>query len=386
MSRLPLIALCAALALAGPARAELQAEQLSVEALPEKLPPHWVWVNDVAFFNMADGRAYLIDADTGRFAGMVSGGYGHGTLGLDPRGDRFVVPATFYSRGSRGDRTDVLTLYDTKNLAPGTEIVIPPKKFSGIPFVGNSTLTDDGRFALIYNFTPEQSVTVANLDKAAVVGEYPTPGCGLIYPVGPRRFMMQCGDGSMQLASMDADGKVTLGGVSKPLWTQEDLATEKAVRVGESRWMFFTYNSQVLIVDGAGKEPKVVDQWSLVGPKPDGWRVGGLQPSAYHSAQGRLYVLMHQGGPETRKDPGKQVWVFDLKTRKKIQQIDLEAAATSIAVSQDAKPLLYAVEFGVPALAIYDAASGKKLRAVDQLGQTLTVIQPAPAQPASMGR
>lgn len=378
MPRLPLIALCAALAFAVPAHAELQPEQLSVESLPDKLPAHWVWVNDVAFFNMADGRAYLIDADAGRFVGMVSGGYGHGTLGLDPRGDRFVVPATFYSRGSRGDRTDVLTLYATKNLQPGEEIVIPAKKFSGIPFVGNSTLTDDGRFALIYNFTPEQSVTVADLDARKVAGEFQTPGCGLIYPVGPRRFMMQCGDGSMQLAALDADGKVTLGGVSKPLWSQEDLATEKAVRVGESRWMFFTYNSQVYVVDGAGKEPKVVDQWSLVGANPDGWRLGGLQPSAYHTAQGRLYVLMHQGGPETRKNPGKQVWVFDIKSRKKVQQIDLESLATSIAVSQDAKPLLYAVEFGVPTLNIYDALAGRKLRTVDQLGQTLTVIQPAP--------
>ena len=378
MQRLSLIALCAVLMMAAPARAELQPEELSTETLPEKLPPHWVWVDDINFFNMADGRVYLIDGDTGRFVGMVSGGYGHATIGLDRRGDRFVVPGVFYSRGSRGDRTDVLTLYPVKSLVPSAEIVIPAKKFNGIPFIGNFTLTDDGRFAMVYNFTPEQSVTVADLDAKSVVGEFPTPGCGLIYPVGMRRFMMQCGDNSMQLASLDASGKVVLGGVSKPLWTQSDLATEKAVRIDDSRWMFFTYNSQVIVIDGAGDKPSVAEQWSLVGTNPDGWRLGGVQPSAYHAGTGRLYVLMHQGGPYTRKDPGKEVWVFDVKTRLRVQRIELASAATSIAVSQDAEPLLYAAEFGVPALSIYDAATGKKLRTVEQLGQTLSFIQPAP--------
>lgn len=378
MSRTRLLALGAALLFSTAARAELQPEQLSVETLPDKLPAHWVWVNDISFFHMADGRAYLIDADTGRFVGMVSAGYGHGMLGLDPRGDRFVVPATFYSRGSRGVRTDVLTLYSSKTLEPGEEIIVPPKKFSGIPFIGSAPLTDDGKFALLYNFTPEQSVTVADLDARKVVGEFSTPGCGLIYPVGPRRFMMQCGDGSMQLAGIDASGQVILGGVSKPLWNQPDPATEKAVRIGPSQWMFFTFNSQVVVVDGAGEKPRVVSKWSLVGPTADNWRVGGLQPAAYHATSGRLYVLMHQGGPETRKDPGREVWVFDIKTQKRVQQISLAAPATSIAVSNDTKPLLYTVAFGAPALNIYDAMSGAKLREVDQLGEALTVIQPSP--------
>lgn len=372
------LTLVAALLLAGSATAQLVPEELVVESLPEKLPPHWVWVNDVAFFNMSDGRAYLIDADTGRFMGMVSGGYSHLKLGIDRRGDRFVVPGTYYSRGTRGERTDVLTFYATKNLEPGSEIILPPKKYSGLPFVGTSNLTDDGRFMIIYNFTPEQSVTVADLERKALVGEFETPGCALIYPVGPRRFMMQCGDGSMQLANLTADGRVTLGGVSKPLWDLDNPATERAVRISESRWMFFTFDSDVIVVDGSGDQPKVVEKWSLVGPKPDGWRLGGLQPSAYHAATGTLYAVMHQGGRETRKDPGQQVWVFDVRTRKKIRQIDLASPATSIAVSEDAKPLLYAAQFGVPSLHVYDALNGQKLRSIDQLGQTLTYIQPAP--------
>ena len=39
------------------------------------LPPvskHWVWVNDIVFHHMADGKAFLIDGDAGRMLGMLS--------------------------------------------------------------------------------------------------------------------------------------------------------------------------------------------------------------------------------------------------------------------------------------------------------------------------
>lgn len=376
-----LIAAAAAALAAAPGAAQLKSEQLSVETLPEALPPHWFWVNDVAFSHMTDGRAYLIDGDTGRFVGMVSAGFAHGMLALSPDGRRFALPATFHARGTRGERTDVITLYDSKDLAPGAEIIIPAKRFSGIPSVGTAPLTDDGRFALIYNFTPAQSVTVADLDAKALVGEFETPGCGLIYPTAPRRFMMQCGDGSLQNAVLDAGGKISLGGVSAPLFTADDPATEKPVRIGPARWLFFTYNSQVALIDGAGEKPAVAERWSLISGAAAGWRIGGLQPAAYHGRSGQLFALMHQGGPETHKDGGEHVWVFDVKSHKRLREIKLAAPASSIAVSGDDRPLLYAVAFGARTVTIYDATSGAKLREIGELGEAMTVIQPAPVAP-----
>ena len=87
---------------------------------------------------------------------------------------------------------------------------------------------------------------------------------------------------------------------------------------------------------------------------------------------------MHQGGRETRKDPGSDIWVFDVKTQKRVQQIKLAVPATSIAVSGDDKPLLYTIAFGSRDLTIYDASSGEKLRTVGELGESLTILQPAP--------
>src|SRR5207248_9112343 len=43
----------------------------TIEPLPPA-SPHWVWVNDVAFFAFPDGRAFLVDGDSGKMLGMLS--------------------------------------------------------------------------------------------------------------------------------------------------------------------------------------------------------------------------------------------------------------------------------------------------------------------------
>ena len=43
------------------------------------------------------------------------------------------ITETFHSRGTRGERTDVLTIYDKANLQPIGEVVIPPKRASQMP-------------------------------------------------------------------------------------------------------------------------------------------------------------------------------------------------------------------------------------------------------------
>jgi len=374
---IPAFAVLAAVA-AGPARADLQPEELTRTELAPQLQPHWVWVNDQSVPRLADGRAYLIDGDSGTMLGMISGGYGHLLVQQAPDGKSIAVPATFYSRGSRGQRTDVVTLYDAKTLTPGDEIVIPPKFFNGLPFIGLASLTDNGRFSILYNFTPDQSLTVVDLQEKKFVGEVATPGCALSYPTGNHSFFQQCGDGSLRAASIDDAGKVTPGEMSPKLFDKNDPASEKPVRISTTDWLFFTFSGEVHQISGAGKVPVRKDKWSLIEASTAGWRPGGGQPFAYHAASGRLFALMHEGGANTHKDPGSEVWVYDVKSRKLIQRLKLAAPATSIAVSEDGHPLLYAVMVDVEDLVIYDAQSGAKLHSVGSLGHSLSYIQPAP--------
>src|SRR5262249_51454743 len=115
------------------AAAPLPNETSLVEQLPERPGGHWGWGNDFNFASMADGRAYLVDGDSGRVLGLVSTGYSYNSVIL-PRNTRLIYsPETYYSRGTRGTRTDVVTLYDPVHLSVAGEIGIPAKRSSNMP-------------------------------------------------------------------------------------------------------------------------------------------------------------------------------------------------------------------------------------------------------------
>jgi methylamine dehydrogenase heavy chain len=63
-------------------------------------------------------------------------------------------PETYYARGTRGRRTDVLSFYDVATLSPIDEVKIPPKRGSGATHRTYSGRSDDGRFVYVFNMTP----------------------------------------------------------------------------------------------------------------------------------------------------------------------------------------------------------------------------------------
>ena len=71
--------------------------------------------------------------------------------------------------------------------------------------------------------------------------------------------------------------------------------------------------------------------WPLVGEsdRQAEWRVGGVQPFALHAASGRLYALVNQHGPDAHKSPGREVWIFDVAKRERVQTISLRSPAAS---------------------------------------------------------
>src|SRR5262245_36405592 len=73
--------------------------------------PHWVWIDDDAFYMETDGRAYLVDADSGEMLGMLSTGLQFQNLQFPRAYDHIYSPETYYSRGTRGERTDVISIY-----------------------------------------------------------------------------------------------------------------------------------------------------------------------------------------------------------------------------------------------------------------------------------
>jgi methylamine dehydrogenase heavy chain len=338
-------------------------------------PKHWVWVNDFVFPHMSDGMAYLIDGDSGRYLGTLSTGYGFARVNLSRDGKLIYSPETYFARGTRGKRTDVVTLYDTATLQTSGEIAIPPKRSSNLPMMANSMLTDDDRFLLIYNFNPAQSVTVVDTRLRKFVREIETPGCALVYPTGPRSFFSVCGDGSLLLVNLD-DAGIARQKRTQPVFNLAgDPVTEKAVRIGKT-WYFVSFAGRIHPVDVGPEQAVAGAPWWLTSEaeRKAGWRPGGVQQLAVNVHRSKLYAIMHRGGIETHKDPGKDVWVFDVSTRQRVQQIALKNPASSIQLSSDAQPLLYSIFIEDPNLDIYDTTGGRLLRSVAHVGTSPAVM------------
>jgi methylamine dehydrogenase heavy chain len=313
------------------------------------------------------------------------------------RGELYL-PETYYARGSRGPRTDLVTVYDVETLAPVAEIVVPPKRADVVHAMALATLLDDGRFLALYNFTPGTSVTIVDVEERRVAGEIATPGCSLVYAAGPRRFLMLCGDGTLLQVTLDERGGEQARTRSARLFDPvADPVTEKAVRRGDE-WLFVSFSGLVHPVDVAGDAPRFGESWSLLddAARADSWRIGGTQHLAVHDASGRLYALVHQGGPDGHKDAGSEIWVYDLESRARVQVIALrnllaaflaqqtgvangallwlleravpDAGVDSIAVSQDDEPLLFGVSLQAGTVGVWDARSGAFLRHLENVG------------------
>lgn len=382
---LALIGWVIALPVGSATAAELAPEPLNrVNTLPATPDPHWLWVYDMVYDYMTDGRASLIDGDSGRFLGMLSTGYSFTQLTL-PRHHREIYSAeTYYSRYTRGQRDDVVSIYSPTSLSPIGEIDIPDKRASTIPTPHNAVLTDDDRFMLIFNLTPATSVSVVDLPARRFVGEIETPGCSLIYPTGPRRFFSLCGDGSLLAVELDESGAAVSATRSQPFFDPEgDPLSEKGVRAN-GRWHFVSFDGLLYRVDARTAVPEFSTPVPLLSAseRADGWRIGGVRHLAVHAASGRLFSIVHRGGgQETRKDPGRHIWVYDLASLQRRGVIETRADTGLIALTQDAAPLLFTADVARNAIDVYAADSGEFLRSVEQIGYTPTGIETPVAFP-----
>jgi methylamine dehydrogenase heavy chain len=201
-------ALVFAFALSGVAGAGTEPETVGkVMSLPARPGSHWFWLSDILLH-----RTALFDADSGQLLGQISSG----TAGVgfvvvplfSPDHREVYLAETYYSRGVRGERTDVVTVYDAQTLRPVEEIVIPPKRAEYFPGNAANALSDDGRFMAVFNITPATSVSIVDLKARRFTTEIDTPGCSLVFAAGTRRFLMLCANGGTLSVTLDEQGGV----------------------------------------------------------------------------------------------------------------------------------------------------------------------------------
>lgn len=359
------------------ALAELQPEPMGViKTLPATWPAHWIIAHDAAFFHMSDGKMIVLDADSDdphqRFKGFMNSSFIGMFVQARTRPEIYVAE-TFRSRGTRGERTDVLTIYDKTTLGPVGEVVIPPKRSSNMPTAYNLRLVDGEKLALIYNFTPAQSVSVVDVVAREFLAEIPIPGCALTYPMGGRAFSSVCSDGSMLTVTIGPDGQQTTSSRTERFFDNDDDPMMEKAAMHDGIAYFPTFLGNLYPVDLNGAMPVVGNSWSMIDDEEGGWRPGGLQLAA-SDAGGNLYFLMHPEGREgSHKDPGIEVWVFDGEAESRVKRISLELPAISISVTRDEEPLLVATNVNME-IDVYDATSGEHLRTLGDFGQETPLI------------
>ncbi len=361
------------------------------------LPPvgdHWVWVPDRLL-----QHSVLFDGDDGTvLASLSSPGALTPKLPLyaRARGEFYSVDVD-YARGTRGARTDYVTIYDAESLKVVGEVVLPHPTSASNTSLHHAALLDGDRFLVVFSQFPVTVATVVDLETRAAVAAVPIAGCAGLYEVGPQRFATLCGDGTALSVSLGADGQPT-GTVRSPVFFDvvNDPVSMAGVRLGTS-WLFVSFAGQVHAVDFEPEAPVPADPWSLVSEseRSAGWRPGGLQPHALHRSTKRLFVLMHEGSPGSHKDAGPEIWTFDVARRARLGQIEVpnlavdflgpmlelegvgltllgwvvpNPGAHAVAVTQDAEPLLFTRNGELGAVAVLDATTGEHLRSVGELG------------------
>jgi methylamine dehydrogenase heavy chain len=213
----------------------------------------------------------------------------------------------------------------------------------------------------------------------------------MVYPFGGSGFASLCSDGTLAVATLNA-GKYTVSRAPKFFDAERDPVYEESPvdRVG-GRALYLTYTGTVHPVT-LGARPVFDEPWSLqaaaglpaAGTDPEAlaWRPGGSRLAAWHKASGRLFVLMHAGAHWTHKEPGTEIWVFDITRHQRLARLPLRGGpAGAVAVTQDDAPLLFALgggrgsgSGGGPSIRVLDPKTGEVLRTVNGVsGSTLAV-------------
>lgn len=316
-----------------------------------------MYVSDFSLGHLMDGRVYVLDARSGRYAGVIDAGYA-GQFTLSPDGKEAYVAATYLSRHSHGERTDVLEVYDTDSLRRKGEVILPKKHVQGLFTRELLRTSHDGRYLYVQNATPATSVTVVDLQTRKVLSEVPSAGCWALYPsqTYSLRFSMLCGDGSANTVTLNEDGSVAARAPSRKFFDSDSDPVYITAADDGAAYYFLSFRGVLTKATLSGPQPLIGAAVALVQGEDArrGWRPGGYQLQALHRASGRLYIGMHPDGQEgTHKYPAQEIWVVDLHSGKRLARHPASKTST-LSVNQGAPGYLYALDGASNRVHAYD--------------------------------
>jgi len=326
--------------------ADIAPETISVEKL-EPANPHRLYLSDLALAHAIDGRIHILNGDNFKYLGLIGTGLFGLTALSNDSGEMFVA-TTYYSKGTRGTRTELLEAYSTKDLTLKAEIPIPPRHAQALPYVGLITSSADDHYVYIQNATPASSVTIVDRKSEKFISEVTTPGCWVILPSASNmsRFSTMCGDGTFITVTHDQEGQVVSQNRSEKLFDPDaDPLFVQGSRIGDV-FYFVSYKGVIHEIDVGSETATLKATWSVLSDDNDdgNWRPGGYQLIAVDKTAQRLYLAMHSGGKEgSHKYPAEEIWALDLQTKNVIQRVS-GGNSVAMTLTKESKPFLYAYD------------------------------------------
>lgn len=293
------------------------------------------------------GKLHVVDAGSLRYLGQISTGL-NAQMTIGPDTGKIYVASTYYARGYRGARTDVVEQYDRQTLSLARELVVPSRRALVAPMRNAMRISASGRWLYIQDFTPAASVTIVDLREWRIASEIPNPGCFGIYPYpeGREGFATLCGDGAITVFDIGPDGSQQATRRSARLFDSDADPWFATAGMAGDHLVFVSFRGIAHVVDMTGDIPSEASSFSLVHGIDGDWRPGGYQLVAYHQPSGVMFVLMHPNGKEgSHKNTAPEIWAFDLAAGKLLSRSkadDLDA----ITVSGTREPVVHGVEPG----------------------------------------
>ena len=330
-----------------------------------------IYVADIAIKHIGDGKLHVVDADTGKYLGVIGTGFtGQFILSNDKR--EIIVATGYLSRGQRGDRVDVVEVWDADTLTFKYEIPISDKRAMALNYEGLLRLSADGHWLFVQNATPATSVTVIDMQAKKDVGEISMPGCWAIYPAksNSKRFASLCGEGNVTTVTIDDNGKEAARTASGKFFDPDNDAWFMQGEQDGDRYHFVSFKGNIATINVGGDTATLEGTWPLLAKadQKKAWRPGGYQPLAVHPSSNRLYVAMHSGGVEgSHKNPANEIWAFDLQSKKRVARLPGNSA-TALETSADGKRL-YAIDPMKASVVVWDKIAPKAKVRVTQVGE-----------------
>lgn len=346
-----------------------------IETLPKDYPESWFLVHDAAFFHMSDGKVYVLDAMAETLGEQVKGTFNvalMGNIAQSAKRNEIYATETFHERGVRGQRYDVVTIWDTETLDTKGEVMWPkPIRFQGMPQRYAMLVLNDEKWLAVANFSPATSATLIDLDTRKIIAEIPTPGCAFVYPTGQRGFSSLCADGRFLSTELAADGSIKKQTRTEPFFDSDDTPIfERPAVIGDMAY-YPSLTGLIHPVDISGPVASVGEAWNMVpeAERGESWAPAGIGLIDKDDL-GRFYVIMHPDAVQASyQGGGPEVWVYDPKKKQRVQRIPLQAWGLSLAVSRGDKPLLMVTNPTDMSMEVYDGLSGEFIRTITDFGQ-----------------